>query len=80
MLSANPNNNRHLAKIIKSRPGMTRQWVAEQLCVTNSTIDRWLAPKTRSGERNPTYRKMPDMAMALLMYRLDDPDTNAPPE
>lgn len=74
MLSVNPNNNRWLAQIMKENPGMTRRWIAEQLHVTTSTVDRWLAPKTKKGKPNPTYRNMPDMAAQLLQYRLDDAD------
>lgn len=74
MMSVNPNNNRQLAQIIKNHPGITRRWVAEQLCVTTSTVDRWLVPKTSGGEPNPTYRRMPDMAIRLLDYVLDDVD------
>lgn len=64
-------NNRYLKEKMK-RFGLDRKWVARWLLVDKSTVDRWVQPRTKKGKQNPTYRPMPNMAVALLSYRLDD--------
>lgn len=60
------NTNAWLAKFIKTE-GLSRAQVAKCLCVSLSTVDRWLQPKTKGGKRNPQFRRMPDMAHKLLV-------------
>lgn len=70
------NTNAWLAKFIKDYD-MTRAQVAKHLCVSLSTVDRWLQPKTKGGVRNPQFRRMPDMAhklIVILSYDDDFPD------
>lgn len=60
---ARPTNNvRHLRRVMKEY-SLTRPQVAQALCVHLSAVDRWLSP---SGSKS--YRKMPDMAVKLLVY------------
>lgn len=59
-------NNIWLTKVMK-RHGLTRAWVATQLCVDTSTVDRWLQP-----EVSTSFRRMPSMARKLLGLILED--------
>jgi transposase-like protein len=45
----------------------SRSEIARRCCVNQSTVDRWMQPRTRQGERNPQFRKCPDMAIKLLL-------------
>lgn len=66
-----PNNNLWLKQTIRKEK-LTRAEVATALFVDTSTVDRWLQPKTRNGEPNKTWRRMPDMARELMKYRLEE--------
>ena len=68
-------NNRWLAQVMYNRQ-LSRQLVAEQLGVNNSTVDRWLQPRMKHKAKNPTYRHMPNMAVALMKYLLADVEVN----
>jgi hypothetical protein len=68
-------NNRWLKETIRNQD-LTRCWVARQLLVNQSTVDRWLQPRMRNKEKNPSYRHMPNMAVQLLKYRLADPEVS----
>lgn len=68
-------NNRWLKTLLYDRQ-LSRQLVAALLLVDNSTVDRWLQPRMKNKVKNTTYRHMPDMAVALLKYRLADPEVN----
>lgn len=46
---------------------MSRAEIAQRLCVDQSTVDRWMQPKTRNGSPNPQFRKCPNMAVKLLL-------------
>jgi len=73
-------NNRYL--LLKMREfHVNRHWVAAQLKVDRSTVDRWLQPRLKHKRGNfstinPSYRKMPNMAKALLDYRLADEEVS----
>ena len=64
-------NNRALVGLMYDH-ALTRKWVAKQLMVNQSTVDRWLQPRMKNKAKNPTYRHTPSMAIALLKYRLAD--------
>jgi len=66
-------NNQRLHKTMRSY-GISRRWVAENLCVHLTTVDRWLQPEKNGGVPNPTYRAMPDSAFKLFKYCLNDED------
>lgn len=70
-MTAYPNNNKWL-KVTIQQMSLTRSQVAEALHVNTSTVDRWLQPRTRKGEPNGSWRKMPDMARELMKYRIKD--------
>lgn len=70
-MTAYPNNNKWL-KVTIQQMSLTRSQVAEALHVNTSTVDRWLQPRTRKGEPNTSWRKMPDMARELMKYRIKD--------
>lgn len=70
-MTAYPNNNKWLKATIQQM-GVTRAQVAAALYVNTSTVDRWLQPKTRQGEPNGSWRRMPDMARELMKYRIRD--------
>lgn len=55
-------NNAWLKRFMKAK-GLTRPQVAKACEVNLSAVDRWLAPP-----RKVSHRKMPDMAVKLLMY------------
>jgi len=65
--------NAWLLKFMKDY-GLSRSQVATAVAVSQSTVDRWLQPKTKGGKPNPTFRKMPVMAHRLLVVlsRNDD--------
>ncbi len=62
-------NNRAELKKLMDQYNLTRADVAKIVHVSPSTVDRWLQPKTKKGERNPTHRQMPDMAMELVQLK-----------
>lgn len=70
-MTAYPNNNKWLKHTIQQL-GVTRARVADALLVNTSTVDRWLQPRTRKGQPNGSWRKMPDMARELMKYRIRD--------
>lgn len=49
---------------------LTRKEVASMLCVSTPAVDRWLQPYMKSRKKNPTYRKMPDMAVELMKVKI----------
>jgi hypothetical protein len=55
------NNNAWLKRFMKER-GLTRPQIAAACSVNLSAVDRWLTPP-----RKVSHRKMPDMAVNLLM-------------
>lgn len=62
-------NNRWLKSVMKENE-LTRKTVSIWLYVNTSTVDRWLQPRMKDKEKNPSYRQMPDMAVALMKFRL----------
>lgn len=62
----NRNNNTWLNRF-SARHHLTRADIAAMVCVSQSTVDRWLQPKIKNGKPNPTYRHMPNMAVKLLI-------------
>jgi len=66
-------NNYRLARTMSSK-GISRRWVGNSLKVKLSTVDRWLQPKTKGGVPNASYRPMPDSALRLFWYSINDVD------
>jgi len=64
-------NNHRLYRTMMSH-GISRRWVAKNLYVHLSTVDRWLQPKTKGGAKNNSYRTMPDAALKLFEYSIND--------
>lgn len=64
-------NNHRLARTMSSL-GISRRWVANSLKVNLSTVDRWLQPKKKGGIWNSTYRSMPNAALRLFQYSIND--------
>ncbi len=64
-------NNHRLAKTM-STYGISRRWVSDSLRVNLSTVDRWLQPKKKGGVWNSTYRSMPNAALRLFEYSIND--------
>jgi len=66
-----PDNNHRLHLTMTSH-GISRRWVARNLYVHLSTVDRWLQPPKKGRKPNPTYRSMPDSALKLFEYSIND--------
>lgn len=63
--------NNHWLRHTMAEHDLTRKEVAKLVCVTTPTVDRWLQPFMKQRKKNPTYRKMPNMAVELLKLKLE---------
>lgn len=60
------NTNRELREIVEEY-GLTRAEAAAIMMVNKATVDRYLSPRTKGKESNPTYRNMPAFRLKLLV-------------